>query len=85
MALVIKDGRPASRLRALIRPLVAWLPIALLCILVVKGPKPQAIGAGWMLLETSVLLVFIAGALWAIFHPVRGIQDRIAGTWIVPR
>jgi eukaryotic-like serine/threonine-protein kinase len=85
VALVIKDGRRASRLRACIRPLVAWLPIALLCTMVIKGPKPQAIGVGWMLLETSVLLVFVAGAIWAIFHPVRGIQDRIAGTRIVPR
>jgi hypothetical protein len=29
--------------------------------------------------------VLAAGALWAWRHPDRGIQDRIAGTWIVPR
>lgn len=38
-----------------------------------------------MLLQTSILLAFLAGAIWALLHPVRGIQDRIAGTWIVPR
>jgi len=26
-----------------------------------------------------------AGAVWAILRPSRGIQDRLAGTWIVPR
>lgn len=84
-ALVTKKGSQASRLRALIRTLVACSPIALLIMLILKGPKPQLLGVGWMLLETSVLLVFLAGAVWALLHPVRGIQDRIAGTWIVPR
>jgi len=40
---------------------------------------------GQTLLQTFVLAVFIAGAIWAALHPARGIQDRIAGTWIVPR
>ncbi len=34
---------------------------------------------------TFILAVFIAGAAWALLHPARGLQDRIAGTWIVPR
>jgi hypothetical protein len=31
------------------------------------------------------LLVQCVGAVVAILHPERGIQDRLAGTWIVPR
>jgi hypothetical protein len=29
--------------------------------------------------------MFIGGAVWALLHPSRGIRDRYAGTWIVPR
>jgi hypothetical protein len=83
--LAIKDGRRASRFRALLRAIVTWSPAFLLCVLIRKGASPQQATVGQMLLQTSVLAVFIAGAVWAIFHPVRAIQDRIAGTWIVPR
>jgi hypothetical protein len=31
------------------------------------------------------LLLLFAGAVIAIISPERGIQDRLAGTWIVPR
>jgi hypothetical protein len=40
---------------------------------------------GLTLLESALRAVFIAGAIWALLHPSRGIPDRIAGTWIVPR
>jgi hypothetical protein len=36
-------------------------------------------------LQAGFLAVLVAGAVWAWRHPSRGIQDRIAGTWIVPR
>jgi hypothetical protein len=84
-ALVRKDGKNASRLRALIRVLVAWSPVPVVCYLVVKGSNPVDVSAGRALLEAAIFLIFIAGALWAITHPTRGIQDRIAGTSIVPR
>jgi hypothetical protein len=84
-ALVTRDGSQASRFRALLRTIVAWSPILLLCVLVVKGSSPQKAAVGQTLLQTLVLAVFIAGAIWAVLHPARGIQDRIAGTWIVPR
>jgi hypothetical protein len=35
-----------------------------------------AIGAG---------ATFLAGTVWAVVFPERGLQDRIAGTWLVPR
>ena len=31
------------------------------------------------------LVVQCAGAIVAIAQPARGLQDRLAGTWIVPR
>jgi hypothetical protein len=29
--------------------------------------------------------IFVVGAVWAVMHPERGLQDRIAGTYLVPR
>ena len=58
---------------------------AVLCLLVVKGSNPAKAVIWQTLLQTSVLSVFLAAAVWAMLHPSRGIQDRIAGTWIVPR
>ena len=84
-ALVTKDGEPAPRLRALVRVVVAFAPALLLCLLVVKGASPQKATTTQLLAQTAALAVFIAGAIWALLHPSRGIQDRIAGTWIVPR
>jgi hypothetical protein len=37
----------------------------------------------WLAAGTLLPLVF--GALWAVAHPERGLQDRLTGTWIVPR
>ena len=38
------------------------------------------------LLVLVVLIgLWVVGAIWAALHPDRGIQDRIAGTWLVPR
>jgi hypothetical protein len=76
IAVVTSDGQPASRLRALWRGLVAWalVPAAIWLGLGVG----VAVGAG-------VGVLFLAGAAWAIAHPSRGVQDRIAGTWLVPQ
>jgi hypothetical protein len=30
-------------------------------------------------------VVFLAGMVWAVVTPQRGFQDRLAGTWLVPR
>jgi hypothetical protein len=35
-------------------------------------------------LTACFLLLLLAGAILAIVTPSRGIQDRLAGTWIVP-
>ena len=32
-----------------------------------------------------LLGLFIGGAVWVLLHPDRGLQDRLAGTYLVPR
>jgi hypothetical protein len=76
IAVVTVDGKPASRLRALWRALVAWgLVPAALVLVFTMGP---AIGS----LAGVLLLV---GAVLAVVDPGRGLQDRIAGTRLVPQ
>jgi eukaryotic-like serine/threonine-protein kinase len=84
-ALVRADGRDASRLRALARALAAWSPVLLFVVLIKVGPDLDKITPGFAALYTLVPVMLLAGAVWAWRHPSRGIQDRIAGTWIVPR
>jgi hypothetical protein len=40
---------------------------------------------GWRAVESGLIAVFLVGAVYAIVHPQRGWQDRLAGTWLVPR
>jgi eukaryotic-like serine/threonine-protein kinase len=84
-SLVTANGSDASRLRALVRALIAWSPVLLFFVMVKVVASPQKMTAGAALLLTLVPAALLAGAVWAWRHPSRGIQDRIAGTWIVPR
>jgi hypothetical protein len=84
-ALVNKRGQEASRLRALARVIVAFLPAAAGVLLLRAGPKTEDLTIGIAVLQTLPLVLLAAGAAWAIRHPSRGIQDQLAGTWIVPR
>jgi hypothetical protein len=50
--------------------------------LVIVRMTPSVTGVAiWV----PALLVLLAGAIVTILRPERGIQDRLAGTWIVPR
>ena len=82
--IVANDGRRASRGRVLGRALIAWSPVLVLLIASRIIGVLDATLAGNPLVPVS-LLVFVAGAAYAIASPSRGIQDRLAGTWIVPR
>ena len=84
-ALVLADGRDVSRLRALLRAVVAWSPVALWYAALRLAPSAQQMTVAAALLFTAVIAILLGGAVWAWRHPSRGIQDRIAGTWIVPR
>src|SRR5215469_2272331 len=77
---VRKDGRRASRLRLLWRAIVAWSPaIVALVVFALRISKPLN-WEPWLALALLGLL-----AAWSLALPVRGVQDRLAGTWPVPR
>jgi hypothetical protein len=84
-ALVNARGEPASRLRAFSRAAVTWSPIFGMLAVLEYGPKLDDAGAGTILLQSSFVALLLVCAAWAIMRPSRSIQDRIAGTWIVPR
>jgi len=84
-ALVTSDGRQASRLRAFWRALVTWSPAVVMCLILYKGPEVDHPTLKVLAAQAGVIAVMMAGTIWALFHPSRGIQDRLAGTWIVPR
>jgi hypothetical protein len=46
----------------------------------VANPDPRA-----LILPSLGMALLVAGAVWTALHPSRSIQDRLAGTWIVPR
>jgi uncharacterized RDD family membrane protein YckC len=76
IAVVDGTGQEAARWRTFLRGVVTWLPV----------------GVGVLLLRVSVpaaAMVFgvlaVAGTVWALTRPERGFQDRLVGTWLVPR
>jgi hypothetical protein len=81
VAVVRRDGRDASRLRVLWRAVVAWSPVLLAPALI--GVSAPALGVVW----ASVLAVLLVGLLtaWSLALPERSLQDRLAGTCLVPR
>jgi hypothetical protein len=83
--LVTRDGRCAARWRVLVRAAVAWAPI------LVPALASTALGGvahgvmGLTIILCTALVVLLAGAIVAVAVPSRSLQDRLAGTWIVPR
>jgi hypothetical protein len=84
-ALVNRLGKRASRVRALWRASLTWAPACLLLIVIKLGPKPPDYRLSLLALQTVLIALIGTAAAWAIYHPSRSIQDRLAGTWIVPR
>ena len=82
MAVVNRTGLRISRPRALWRSLLAGSPL-LLAAGVIQGTalseSYDALGA------VAGLGLWICGLVYALAVPERGIQDHVAGTWLVPR
>lgn len=76
MAVVAADGSRASRLRTFWRSLIAWSPCLLLAL-------PLAILAP--VAVYPLLPVLIALVVWSVSMAERGLPDRIAHTYLVPR
>ena len=83
IAVVTRNGEEASHMRALWRATIAWSPALVFLAAWTNAylnPFPSAEVATIILLTLAA-----AGAVWAVVSPSRGIQDRLAGTWLVPR
>jgi hypothetical protein len=78
---VRRDGAQASRLRVFWRGLVAWSP--LLAVPFVFGFLKLA--AGGVVAATIAALLVGGLTLISLSLPTRGLPDRLAGTWPVPR
>jgi len=86
MAVVREDGSPASRWHCLGRAAIAWsVPLAVVLLLMDVGPWDPIPSKVEVWIAFFVVLFMFVGAIWAIRHPSRGLQDRLAGTWVVPR
>jgi uncharacterized RDD family membrane protein YckC len=81
IAVVTRTGADASRLRVLWRAIVAWAPCVIggigVAFLMPIVPMPAAIGI--------VVTIVVALVIWSAALPERSLQDRLAGTWLVPR
>lgn len=89
---VKRDGSRAGRLRVFWRALVTWLPFVLgsvgLAILGRLLYAEPAVSGGITVpgaVSALALALFAALAIMSALLPERGIQDRLAGTWLVPR
>ncbi len=93
VAAVKRDGSPAGRLRVFWRAVVAWSPVPLGmagCIVSVaslRGGRPEFadIMATMGMASALAMATFAALTVVSTLMPQRGIQDRLAGTWLVPR
>ena len=97
MAVVDARGQPAAFWRVLARGTMAWGTVIVLFYpgywggsglisgLIPFDSQSTAVGdQGWLGVALSALLI-TAAAAWAVLHPARGLQDRLAGTYLVPR
>jgi eukaryotic-like serine/threonine-protein kinase len=88
LAVVEPDGSKPSSLKAAGRSLVAWLPFWIFAAATLFGSKLLSIQLGEPVLYSTAVacaLIFLGGAVYAGYHPERSLQDRIAGTYLVPR
>ncbi len=81
LEIVTARGESAGHIRVFARAFLTWSPI-LLAPWVTPGIArvlPGVAESPWW------LVVMIAGAIAIAVSPARGVQDRLSGTWIVPR
>ena len=84
LEIVTADGQLASRVRVAARTMLAWSPLIVLALS--DEWLPGIVPDSYMTSASGVaLVVLLSGAIVAVLRPSRSIQDRLAGTWIVPR
>ena len=88
IAVVNRHGLLVSRANSVWRVLIAWSPTIALWLYaapsVLQGREPEDTFMPIWLFALPILAT-VAGAMWTIAHPARGLHDRIAGTSVVPR
>jgi uncharacterized RDD family membrane protein YckC len=90
--IVTKTGVRASRPRLLLRSLVAWSPVLLAPVAVAfvlpALPRPSSPESAMGVILVTVVIgcaAYLTAVLCSALLPNRGIPDRLAGTWLVPR
>jgi hypothetical protein len=88
LAVVRPAGTDVSRVRAAWRAVVAWCPVLLLWLYIwiwSLGAREAMDALSNWVVPAAALAVAVAGCVWAIFHPERGLAERLSGTYLVPR
>jgi hypothetical protein len=88
LAVVDGHGHLVSRWLSFVRAIVAWSPTLIMWAwfgvsLALDRTFEQTFAAAWLVALTFA--VSLAGAIWTITRPSRSWQDRLTGTWVVPR
>ena len=82
LAVINSKGERASALHQLGRWAIMWLPLLLLISLVLILVQQQAHDIAFFS-GLGLLLLWIGAAAYGAVNPYRGLQDRLAGTWVV--
>ncbi len=84
LAVVNTKGEAANRVTLLRRWAIVWLPLffpmLFVALLINRGEHTAA-----FICAIVLLLLWFSAAVYAVFHPNRGLHDRLAGTWVVRR
>lgn len=83
LAVLDGAGERASRARLLARWAIVWLPLLVpvsALAWVLRDSESVAIGAALVL-----FLPWLGATIYTVLHPNRGLQDRLADTWVVRR
>jgi hypothetical protein len=81
---VTRNGLPAGRWLIFVRAMLAWLPLFVLVAIPNAVVSRQLAIPYLHSLKPVLLILFLGGAIYAVLRPDRGLQDRLAGTWLVP-
>jgi hypothetical protein len=84
LIIVKKDGSTASRLRVFCRSLITWAP-AFVLPLFVFGPPVHRYSVPYQTFGYAIILLWIGLAVGPAILASRSIQDRLCGTWLVPK
>jgi uncharacterized RDD family membrane protein YckC len=84
LAVVDQWGEPAGLVTLLFRWLITWVPLIIpMSAVAFLIWKSEFTGA--FILSVLTILLWLGAACYSLFHPNRGLHDRLAGTWVVRR